>query len=54
MRRISIDYTGTAEESKNYLYTGLTYKSQNLKSHERNDFINSNISDYGVGVFELV
>ena len=54
MRRLSIDYAGSAEESKDYLYTGLTYKSENLKSQERNDFINSRISDYGVGVYELI
>jgi len=54
MRRLSFDYADTVQQSKDYLYSGLTYKNQNLKSQERNDFINTNVSDYGVGVYELI
>jgi len=54
MRRLSFDYADTTEQKKDYLYSGLTYKSQNLKSQERSDFINTNVSDYGVSVYELI
>ena len=54
MRRLSFDYADSAQQSKDYLYSGLSYKSQNLKSQERSDFINPNVSDYGVGVYELI